>query len=413
MLKPIVITGITGCRNRGVEALLRTTLEGLSCVRPHTPLTVWTDTPDFDSSVCGREGIAWVDQRSVVREVALKHSAWLGRTLMCLPRVAKGYKRLRLSIRSAGLVISSGGDIFGKDYGVYSMRKYIEPLQWAKAAGVPYVFLAQSIGPFSDPERRNLWLSVGRYASLITVRERVTYQYLTQELGLPIDKVQLTADPAFLLPSRGEVGLRLRTAYAPPGDGPLLAVSVSQGIAKYAALNIDGHSQAWLIVLRALRQRFNAKIILIPHVQELRYDNDDRIMCTQLWRDLGYPEWLRVAGGAHTASEYKSLLSECDAVLAERMHAAIGALSSCVPTLVVGYSPKGIGIISDLFGEGVLRDATLLPVDRFHSDPLALFRSFEALWAQRYVLRHKLDQQIPRMCELANSNFSRLGEFRS
>ncbi len=45
----VVITGITGFHNRGVEALVRTKIEQMSIRNPHWEFTVLTSTPDYDS----------------------------------------------------------------------------------------------------------------------------------------------------------------------------------------------------------------------------------------------------------------------------------------------------------------------------------------------------------------------------
>lgn len=51
-----------------------------------------------------------------------------------------------------------------------------------------------------------------------------------------------------------------------------------------------------------------------------------------------------------TAAQYKSIISRCDMFIGARTHATIAAYSTCVPTLVIGYSVKSKGIAKDIFG---------------------------------------------------------------
>jgi len=46
----------------------------------------------------------------------------------------------------------------------------------------------------------------------------------------------------------------------------------------------------------------------------------------------------------------KGYISKCNMFIGARTHATIAAYSTCVPTLVVGYSVKAKGIAKDLFG---------------------------------------------------------------
>ena len=45
----IVITGVTGFRNRGVEALVRPTVENLLLRYPDAEITIATWSPDYDA----------------------------------------------------------------------------------------------------------------------------------------------------------------------------------------------------------------------------------------------------------------------------------------------------------------------------------------------------------------------------
>ena len=50
------------------------------------------------------------------------------------------------------------------------------------------------------------------------------------------------------------------------------------------------------------------------------------------------------------AEQLKWIISKCAAFIGARTHATIAAYSTGVPTLVLGYSIKSVGIARDLFG---------------------------------------------------------------
>ena len=49
--------------------------------------------------------------------------------------------------------------------------------------------------------------------------------------------------------------------------------------------------------------------------------------------------------------QLKYLISKCKTFVGCRTHSTIAAYSTCVPTLVVGYSVKSKGIAKDIFGD--------------------------------------------------------------
>jgi polysaccharide pyruvyl transferase WcaK-like protein len=62
----------------------------------------------------------------------------------------------------------------------------------------------------------------------------------------------------------------------------------------------------------------------------------------------------------HSASEYKYAISQCAFFICTRTHASIAAYSTNVPTLVLGYSNKAIGIARDMGLEKFVLDISQL-----------------------------------------------------
>ena len=95
------------------------------------------------------------------------------------------------------LFIENGTDIH--TYGGMSFYYSLYPLLLNMLFRKPLVIYAESLGPFKNNMERSLMKFILNRASLITIRESISYAFL-QELKLK-NSAYLTADPAFLLKS--------------------------------------------------------------------------------------------------------------------------------------------------------------------------------------------------------------------
>ena len=101
--------------------------------------------------------------------------------------------------------------------------------------------------------------------------------------------------------------------------------------------------------------------------------------------------------GDASASELKGYISRCRLFIGARTHATIAAYSSCVPTLVVGYSVKAKGIAKDLFGteEEYVSSGTGI------AEPEDLIEGFEWLLSNEKEQKNKLESIMPSYREKA------------
>lgn len=86
---------------------------------------------------------------------------------------------------------------------------------------------------------------------------------------------------------------------------------------------------------------------MIPHV--VWDNNDDREVLKQLYEEFKDTGRL-VLVDDFNCMQLKGYIAKCRMFIGARTHATIAAYSSCVPTLVLGYSVKSRGIAKDLFG---------------------------------------------------------------
>lgn len=171
---------------------------------------------------------------------------------------------------------------------------------------------------------------------LITAREPVTYNVL-KKINPNTVKV---ADPAFLL---DRVDLPLPEGFI---EKNTVGINVSPLIMDYCeGENIILNNYEKMI--EHIIEDTDMNICLIPHV--VWEYNNDRTPINYLfekYKDTG--RVCKIEDG--NATEIKGYIARCRFFVGARTHATIAAYSQIVPTLVVGYSCKSIGIAQDLFG---------------------------------------------------------------
>ena len=97
------------------------------------------------------------------------------------------------------------------------------------------------------------------------------------------------------------------------------------------------------------------------------------------------------------AAQLKGYIARCRFFIGARTHATIAAYSTCVPTLVVGYSVKSRGIAIDLFGT---EENYVLPVQNLKQEN-EFCNAFDWLTKNEKIIRTHLETIMPAYREKA------------
>lgn len=225
-------------------------------------------------------------------------------------------------------------------------------------------------------KRPEIAKDLARY-DLITARETISYEALKTVNPNTV----LVSDPAFTLERRD---LPLPAGWQ---AGNMVGVNVSPLIlqnAKDDALAFE----AYAALVQYILDETPYGIALIPHV--VWEYNDDREPLRALYdrfADTGRVVMIE----DHNCMELKGYIARCRFFVGARTHATIAAYSSCVPTLVVGYSTKSRGIARDLFGT---EEHYVLPVQQLRA-PDELAGAFRWLLAHEGETRARLERVMP------------------
>lgn len=212
---------------------------------------------------------------------------------------------------------------------------------------------------------------------LITARESISYAALKTVNPNTV----LVADPAFLL-DRKDLPL-------PEGwiEGNMIGINASPLIlqnGRNSTLVLD----AYKVLIQHILDTTDSSVALIPHV--VCNNNDDRAplrILHESFHDTGRVILLE----DHNCMELKGYIARCRMFIGARTHATIAAYSSCVPTLVLGYSVKSRGIARDLFGT---EENYVIPVQGLQNIQ-DLARGFDWLKKHETDIRCHLEQFMP------------------
>ena len=356
-----------GSANHGCEAIIRSTALLLD-----QPVTLFSARPEDDAAY-GLDKI--VDLRSDVPAPVSGMKSLLAAAAFKLRGNDDVYHRFSRAgffsqIRPDDVCLSVGGDNYcydGRDVlAVYNGTIHRK--------GGRTVLWCCSVDPDDlPPEVRK---DLASY-DLIVARESISFEAL-RSLN---PRTVLAPDPAFRLPC-GEVTL-------PAGFQPENTVGIN-----VSPLVVQRESRSGIVMenacalIDAILETTDCSVALIPHVVEP--GNDDRSVLEILHEKYA-------AGGRVVtvpdagAVQLKGYISRCRAFIGARTHATIAAYSSCVPTLVVGYSTKSKGIAADLFGTD---ENYVLPVQSM-TEPYALAHAFEWLMQNEETVRGRLRSVMP------------------
>ena len=293
------------------------------------------------------------------------------------------------------MVFSIGGDLYtvhpkSKDP---KIQRYYNPLihfgEAVKSRKIPFVIWGASIGPFDNwPRKKKIFMKHFHEVDLITSREHITTNYLKNN---GINKIVECADPVFATPSVKIKGNNSEKLNIGINLSPLSSSFSFQPGQKNKIIEKQAK------IIESLIKKFNANIILIPHVVCDFDENDD---------DLRYLKHVKSKISENCRNDVilitddigfiktKEVLSKCDIVIAARMHCAINSISSGVPTIFLSYSPKAIGMAEYVYGN---KDF-VIPLNEF-MNPDNTFKLIE------YILENDFSKFInKRMVKIKNES---------
>ena len=365
----IKLYGHGGSENHGCEAIVRTTAELLN-----VPITLFSSHPEQDKKY-GVDKLYTLQEDS---DIFCPRGSWEW-FLSAVQTKLTGKIDLTMRFRKKALLAgASKGDVFlsvGGDNYCYAGTDLITATNRnLRQKGAKTVLWGCSVEP-ELVRTTEIARDLASY-DLITARESISYEALKAVNPNTI----LVADPAFTLE---QVDMPLPDGWV---EGKMVGINASPLILE------SGNSTLVLDAYKALIQRIldttDCVVALIPHV--VCAGNDDCTVLSVLHSVFSHTGRVIMIGD-HNCMELKGYIARCRMFIGARTHATIAAYSSCVPTLVLGYSVKSRGIARDLFGT---EENYVIPVQTM-TDVNTLANGFGWLKDRESSIRSHLRQVMP------------------
>lgn len=374
-----------GSLNRGCEAIVRSSTNIIKEKINGAQIYLASDRPETDQIIRELDGIYDGSNCNIKK---YSYNWWLSSLKVKLFKdesyaLGKIHHNIIKHIKDMDVYLSIGGDnyCYGEQPGWYEIDRRV------KEKEKKLVLWGCSIGEEDMSERK---LEDLKLFDLILARETITYNMLKNR---GINKVKLCADPAFTM-EKEEIEL-------PDGwqKGNMIGLNFSPLVwnkNKYSQVAVRG-------LIQHILDTTEMNIAFTPHV--IQDGNNDYEILHKYYKEFEDTGRVIILPNNLTAVQYKGFIARMRFFIGARTHATIAAYSSCIPTIVLGYSVKSKGIAKDLFGEEKL----VLDIEEI-SDSNILKNTFDEMVEEEELIKKKLEKSIPNIKEMAYKAVEHLHE---
>lgn len=379
--KDLIMYAHGSAYNHGCEAIVRASTDLLSLERAKTILFSNNIKGDLDF------GLDQLANILPVQETPVGHTSPLGYLYRIRAHLHKnhtqlyyryfGQKQYQYLYGHGDIALSIGGDNYCYESALTALevRNY-----WLNKKGTKTILWGASLT--EDLLSTEVIDDLNRY-SLITVRERMSYDML--KAHNVATEIVLAPDPAF--------ALAIEDTPWPDGKehNNVVGINTSHFVGQLSATTGSG-VQNYVNLIKWVLNETDMEIALIPHVFFPEDPgNNDLLDIQKLMELLPKSDRIMVLTGKYNCCQLKSLISKCRFFVGARTHATIAAYSTGIPTLVVGYSTKSIGIARDLFGTD---EGYVCSVQNMTDDHM-LLTAFQKIYLRESELRQHLVSFMP------------------
>lgn len=344
----ITLSGYYGFKNAGDEAVLAGIIKALRAQPGGDSLDI--DVLSID-----------LDETTSTHHVDASHRYKLGALLK--------------SIAKTDLLLSGGGSLLQDVTSAHGIFYYVGVVRLAQMLGKKTMFIGQGIGPLNLPRSRKLVAGVANRLNAVTVRDPESLALL-KEIGVTRPPLEVTADPALLLPTEG--------LPSTPGKILFSLRPWHTGTADLTDRLVDATA--------ALGPSINIETL------SMQPEIDDPVMTDFAKRSIdrgGSTPSTAAVGDADRLPRIIDALSSAELVVGMRLHALILAAGAGVPSLALSYDPK-VRSFMQFSGQ----EDAVVDVD----SATDLTQLLAHIWSTRHERAQRLRERLPAMRAAALRN---------
>lgn len=362
----ILISGYYGFDNIGDESILRSVITSIRSRLPDCTLTVLSHDPAGTREKYGVEAVDRMAPMEIVR-----------------------------AVKRCDMLISGGGSLLQDVTSSKSIQYYLSIIRLAKHYHKKVFIYSQGIGPIDRPANRRATARVLRTVDGIVVRDERSANLL-EEIGIPREKVVITADPVLRMARRDKTdgAEALRKAGVPEQRGLTVGWAIRE---KDKGSPLMGEVME---CIRWLKEKYGAESVLIP----FHYEEDLAVS-----REIAS----RLDGAAfclqekYLSEDMLSIIGNMDLMVGMRLHSLIYAAIQGVPMVGISYDPKctaflrSVGMEPLSTKENFSAEAFKENFDRIMKDGAQRAQTVSEHVAE---LQNKLDANEDMICRLLNGD---------
>ncbi|MEM3658413.1 MAG: polysaccharide pyruvyl transferase family protein [Candidatus Hadarchaeum sp.] len=410
-LHNVLVINVHSSQNAGDAALLEVAISQIHQIGSDN-ITVSLDDPDYYKGPGRPVGslFAWIKQDGhwhlgrllylpLAALVAALSHRYLGHVLF-FPMPQKWRETIEAYLRADAVFVKPGGFLYSSGRGL-SLIISVYSMFLALIAGKPLYIFPQSIGPLRHHWERLLIRLIFDKARIGFVREPIS-RFELERCGLQPEKYPLIPDMAFAFPSASteEAKEWLRESeHIDIGaqDRPLMGVTLIDWAGQNNNFKFQQRYEvACATAIRLFLERWGGRVFFFPQVCGPLKIQDDRIVMRRVMKLLPDSDHHCILIENQPPPRIlKALYGFMDIFIATRLHSAIFAWSQGVPSVVISYQPKTMGV-AQMLG---LEDWVINIED---ITPEYLFEILTSLWERRREISTYLQRMMPSLIQQVN-----------
>lgn len=388
--KKILLYGLSTYKNKGVEAIVQSTINQID-LRKYN-ISAASHDYEYNNNFYTKEMSKYIKHYKKSEDLNAEEKKQEEK-YKNMPFDYNNFELLYQNevvkeMEDSDICVSIGGDNYCYNYNtwLYALDKKSHDL------GKKTVLWGASL--FENITDLNLINNLNNFDVLV-IRESLTYEAVKKYI--PEEKIIFTKDSTFSLKSK-KVELnswyKKNKNYVVLNFSPLTIKDTSEDSKQYMAVKA---------LIDYILKNTEYSICLLPHVTT--EDCNDLDILEKIKNEYKKEDKIYLEKNNYNCNELKYIISKSKILVAARTHASIAAYSTCVPTLVIGYSVKSRGIAKDLFND---IDNFVLSSSEMNSENLV--EKFKYIDKNKVNIKQTLSKQMPDIIEETSHIFDKVIE---